>query len=155
RRTVARPLALDLAGVHRGAVEVGADEIVDRLVGVGDVAAHLWLGDALRSEAERPRLGGAGLLLAPGEGNRPAVQPACRPGLEAGELEAAPREAVADRLAGAVAGAAAARLRFAGVHHGLEERARRQHDRLRPVQCLAARHNAEDAPRRAVFEQQR
>ena len=64
RRTVARPAALDLAGVHRRPVQVGADEIVDRLVGVGDVAIHLRLRDALGGEAERPRVVVAGLRFA-------------------------------------------------------------------------------------------
>ena len=35
---------LDLAGVHRGAVEVVADEVVDVGVGVGDVAGELGAG---------------------------------------------------------------------------------------------------------------
>ena len=43
RRAVARPARLDLARVHRRPVQVGADQVVDRLVRVGDVAVHLRL----------------------------------------------------------------------------------------------------------------
>ena len=46
RRAVARAGGLDLPGVHRRAVEVGADQVVDRLVGVGDLAVHLRLLEA-------------------------------------------------------------------------------------------------------------
>ena len=52
-RAVARPPALDLAGVHRRAMQVGADQIVDRFIRVGDVAVHLRLRDAFGGEAER------------------------------------------------------------------------------------------------------
>ena len=64
RRAIARPAALDLAGVHRRAVQVRADQVVHRRVGVGDVAIELRLRDALGGEAERPRIGVAGLRLA-------------------------------------------------------------------------------------------
>ena len=40
-RAVARPDAFDDAGVHRRAVQAGADDFVGALVGVGDVARHL------------------------------------------------------------------------------------------------------------------
>ncbi len=79
-------------------MQVGADQLVDRLVGVGDVAVELRLRDALGGEAERPRLGVARLRLELGEVDGAAVEPARRAGLEAGELEAAGGEAVAERL---------------------------------------------------------
>ena len=103
RRAVARPAALDLARVHRRPVQVGADQLVDRLVGVGDVAIELRLRDALGREAERPRLGVAGLRLALVEVDGAAVEPAGRAGLEAGQLEAAAGQAVAERLGGLIA----------------------------------------------------
>ena len=67
-----------------------------------------------------------------------AIEAAGRAGLEAGELEAAGGEAVAERFGGAVAGAAAPRLGFAGVHDRFEERAGGQHDRLGAIQRIAA-----------------
>src|SRR5439155_607740 len=83
-----RAAAGDLPGIHRRPVEVGADEVVDRPVGGGDVAVHLRLGEAPGGEAERPRLGVAGLRLALREVDGPAVEAAGGAGLEAGELEA-------------------------------------------------------------------
>ena len=89
RRAVARPAALDLPRVHRRAVQVRADQVVDRLVGVGDVAIELRLRDPVGREAERPRIVVAGLQLALREVDGAAVEPAGRAGLEARELEAA------------------------------------------------------------------
>ena len=51
RRAVARPATLDLPGVHRGAVQVGADQVVDLGRGVGDVAHQLRLRRCGRSRS--------------------------------------------------------------------------------------------------------
>src|SRR5207249_4080026 len=109
-RAVPRATATDLARVHRGAVQVGPDEVVDRFVRLGEVADDLWDGDAVRGEAERPRrvvAGGDGEL---GEVDGAAVEPARGAGLEPGQLEPAPGEAVAHPLGDAVRGPAAGRL---------------------------------------------
>src|SRR5262249_35030761 len=76
RGTVARAPAADLARVHRRAMEVGPDDLVDLLVGVGDVAVHLRLRYAARGEAEGPRVRVAWLHLAFAEVNGAAVEPA-------------------------------------------------------------------------------
>ena len=52
-----------------------------------------------------------------------AVEPAGRAGLEAGQLEAAGRQAVAECFGGLIAGPAAAGLGLARVHEGFEKRA--------------------------------
>src|SRR4029079_19029588 len=67
RRTVAWSAALNLTGVHRRPMKVGADQIVSRRSGVSDVTHHLRLGDGRRGEAERARIAVAGLRLASGE----------------------------------------------------------------------------------------
>ena len=87
RRAVARARALDLAGIHGCAVEVGPDQVVDRRVGVGDMAVELGLGDRVGEERERDRVGIPGLRLQPGEIDRAAVQARRRAGLEALELK--------------------------------------------------------------------
>ena len=108
---------------------------------------HISCGcvDAVGREAERLRLVVAGLRLALGEVDGAAVEPAGRAGLEASQLEAAGGEAVAERLGGAVAGPAAARLGLAGVHDRLEERAGRQDDGLGAIERVAAGQDAGDA----------
>jgi len=60
-RAVARPTTLDLAGVHRRPMQVGADEFVNRLIGIGNVAIHLRLFDAPCGETKRPGFRVAGL----------------------------------------------------------------------------------------------
>ena len=61
RWAVTRAGALDLAGVHRGAVQVGPDQVVDGGVGIGDMAVELGLVDRVGEERERNRLGVARL----------------------------------------------------------------------------------------------
>src|SRR5262249_36976279 len=141
-RAVARPAALNLSRVHRRPLEVGTDQPVHLLVGVGDVAIELRLRDPRGGEAERPRLGVAGLYLGPGEVDGAAVEPARRAGLEAGELEATRCEAVGERFGRRIAGAAAARLRFAHVHQGFKKRAGGQHHGTGAVERVAALQDA-------------
>src|SRR5262249_11977001 len=144
-RTIARPAALDLAGIHRRPREVGADKPMHLFVRVGDVAVKLRLSDALGRKAERPRVGVTGLPFALCEVDGTAVEPARRAGLEAGELKAAGGEAVAERFGGPVAGAAAARLGLAHVHQRFEKRPRCEDDGAGAVACVSAdldSHNA-------------
>src|SRR5205085_3250620 len=103
RRAVAWPSRLDLTGVHRRPVQIGPDDSVDLLVGVRDVAVELVLRDALGHEAERLRIEVARLRLEPVEIDGPAVESAGRAGLEAGQLEVAGSQAVAERLGRCVA----------------------------------------------------
>ncbi|MNO98715.1 hypothetical protein D3C76_904660 [compost metagenome] len=63
RRAVARADALDDAGVHRRAVEVGGDDLVGARVGVGDPAADLARMLVLRTEEGHHRRRGIARLL--------------------------------------------------------------------------------------------
>ena len=116
---------------------------------------------ALGGEAERPRVGVAGLQLAACV--KSMVRPLSRQGvpvLKRASSKPQAAQAVAQRLGGAVAGPAAARLRLAGVHDRLEERAGGQDDGAGAVERVAAGDDADDAcvaalaTRAAVFEQQ-
>src|SRR5690606_9951932 len=129
RRAVARAaLGFDLAGVHRGAVQVGADEVVDFGAGVRGVAVNLrQRGEATGRErlgrefAERARLVVAGLGLETIPINRLGSEARGRAGLEPAEFEAESAQLAADALGGAFADAPAARLLFARVHQAAHE----------------------------------
>ena len=84
-RAVARADAADLAGVHRRAGEVGADDGVGRLGGRGDPAVDLRVGDPLGQERERHRRVVAGLHLQARPVDRAAVEARRRAGLEPAE----------------------------------------------------------------------
>ena len=89
RGAVARAGALDLARIHRRAVEVGSDQVVDGGIGVGDVAVELRLRSTrIGEEREGDRLGIARLRLQAVEVDRASVEPRRRAGLEPQELEA-------------------------------------------------------------------
>ena len=154
RRTVTRPPALDLARIHRGPVEVGPDDVVHRLVRVGDVAIEKRLRDPLRGEAEWPWIRVAELFLALREVDGSAIEATGRPSLETSQLKAERRQAVAERLGRLIAGPAAAGLRLAGVHDRLEERAGRQNHRRCAIERVAAGPDADD-PARFVLEDDR
>src|SRR5262249_48374504 len=120
-RAIARSAALNLSAVHGGAVQIGSNEVVDGVIRIGDVALQLRLGDGIVEEAERRGVGVAGLRLGLAEVDGPAIEAAGRAGLETGELEAALRQAIAERLRRLIAGPPAARFRLPGVHQSLEE----------------------------------
>ena len=80
-------------GIHGRAVEVGADQVVDRRIGVGDMAVELGLGDRIGEEREGDRVGIARLGLEPREIDRAAVEPRRRAGLEPLELKSEREEA--------------------------------------------------------------
>ena len=60
---VARPDALDLAGVHRRAMHVLANDAMRLFRGEGDVTGHLFLCDLFGAKAEGRGVGVAGLGL--------------------------------------------------------------------------------------------
>src|SRR5579871_591821 len=134
RGAITGTATMNLTRIHGRAIEVGANEIVNRLIGVRYVALHLWLCDALGGEAERSGIVVSGLAFGLAEINRAAIEPAWCAGLETGQLKAAAGEAIAKRFGRAVAGTATARLGLAGVHDGLEKRTRCENDRFRSIQ---------------------
>ena len=81
-RAVARPHALDHAGVDRAAVEIFADDRVRAFVRVGQPAGDAVFGRVLRLEAERFDLLVAGLHLQFGEVHGAGVHARGRAGLE-------------------------------------------------------------------------
>ena len=87
-RAVARAARLNLAGVHRSAVQIGADEFVNGFVGVRDPARQLIAGDFFGEEAEGLRIVVAGLNFAAAVIDGAAVQSAGCAGFEASEFEA-------------------------------------------------------------------
>src|SRR5438876_5546785 len=87
-RAVARSRRLDLARVHRCAVQVGADHPVRELAGVGEVAEHLRELEPVGENGEWPRRRIAGRFLQPREIDAVAAYARWRSGLEAAELEA-------------------------------------------------------------------
>src|ERR1700682_4321267 len=60
---VARAGGLDLAGVHRGTVEVRADQPMRDGTSVGDMAEDLWKLELVGENGERPRVRVAMSLL--------------------------------------------------------------------------------------------
>ena len=85
-RAIARADALDLAGVHRRAMHIFANDAQRFRSGEGDVAADLRLHDLLRAEAEGSRLGIARLLF---EASQSMVRPSRRGGVPVFSLQCA------------------------------------------------------------------
>ena len=84
--------------------------------------------------------------------DRAAIEPRRRAGLESRQPKAEPRERAADAARRSFAGPAAGRLRFAGVHERLQERAGREHDGPRTVDGIAADANTDDARIESAIE---
>ena len=145
RRAVARPGRLDLAGVHRRAVQVRPDQLVQLRRRVGDPAGQLPAVDPLGEEGEGFRLGVAGLklgfLVVDGCGG----QPGRRAGLEAGQPNAQALQGPAQALAGRLAHAAARRGGLADVEQAAHEGAGAENDRRGPIDRAAGDANAADA----------
>ena len=106
-RAVARPDRLNLPAVHGRAVDVFADDAVGLRRGLGDVAGHLdRVRDALGTEAERRRIGVAGLRLKPRPVDGAAVEARRRARLEAAAAQAEFLRASPSKNGGGLAGAA-------------------------------------------------
>ena len=88
RRAVAGAGAANLAAVHRGPMQVGADHLVNLLVRVRDPAGQLLDAKLAGQERKRLRIVVARLLLRLRIIDRAAVQPRRRAGLEPRNLEA-------------------------------------------------------------------
>ena len=151
RRAIARPDALDHAGEERRAIEAAADDLVRPLVRVRDPAGKLpWMHRARRQEAHHRRGVVARLHRERGEIDRASVEARRRPGLEApcGKCELA--QARAQRLRRRIAGAARLVMVEPDVDEPRQERAGREHDRLRLEADPELRDDAGHARIRAV-----
>ncbi len=87
-RAIARPHAFDDAGIHRRAIEVGGDDLVGALVGVGDPAADLrrmLLSAAEKGHHRQRRV--AGLLGHLREVHRTAIDARRRAGLQPADAQ--------------------------------------------------------------------
>ena len=93
---VSGPHPLDHPGEEGGAVQVGPDDFVGFLVGIGDVAAHPVGGDGLGGEGEGLRVPVPLLALQLGEVDGPGVHPGGRARLEPAEGEARLAEALGE-----------------------------------------------------------
>ena len=146
-RAVPRPPRLDLAGEHRRAMEIGPDEVVDLGRGSRDPADHLLTVDRVGQERERLRLGITRLLVELRKVDARRRQPTGRARLEAVDHDAEPMEGRRDPRRGALPCPAAGRLRLAGMHHRLKERAGGEHDRRCAILGVAANPHARHPPR--------
>ena len=88
RWAVARAAALDLPGVDRRPMQVGADQVVDPWVRIGDMAVDLRCRDRLGQHREGLRRLVSRLPLEPGMIDGPAVEARRRARLQAAEREA-------------------------------------------------------------------
>ena len=115
-------------------MQVRADQVVDGLVRVGDVAVDLRDVDPVGGEQN-----GRG-TASPGWSSvleKSIVRPLSRHGVPVLNRASRKPQSASESLSDSATASPARpplRLRLAGVHHGLEERARRQDDGLRPVQ---------------------
>ena len=70
-------------------MQVRADHLMHGRIGVGNVAIHLLLRDALRGKAKGARIGVARLRFEFAEIDGAAIEPARGAGLKAGQFESA------------------------------------------------------------------
>jgi hypothetical protein len=87
RGAIARPGALDLAGIHRRTVQIGPDHRMPGRAGIGDAAGDLRGLDPLGEIGHWRRRVVARLAVEAGPVDGPAVQPRRRPGLEPAQRE--------------------------------------------------------------------
>ena len=153
RRAVARAGGVDLAGVHRRAMEIGADQLVRDLAGVGQMAEHLRQRERVGEDRERTRLGVARRFLELREIDGGAIDARRRSGLEAAEFQAEVAQRIGERLRRRLAEAAADGLHFAGVHQGAKERSGGDDDGARVEARSVLEHDAAD--RLAVVNERR
>ena len=144
RGAVARAAGVDLAGVHWRAFEVFANQIVDRLVGVGDVAGELLNVDAVVEIRKRLRVFVARLEFGFAVVDCPTVESRRRAGFETCELDAETGKRAADSLGSAFAGAAAWGFGFARVHESLQKGASGEDDGRCEVNRVASDACADD-----------
>ena len=126
RGAIARPRALDLAGVDRRPVEVRQDQRVALGARVGDVAIDLRPRDRFRQIGEGLRRVVARLALEAVIVDGPAVQPRRRTGLQPAGREAEPSQRRGQGARRPLADTAGRPSLFANMDDAAQERARRQ-----------------------------
>src|SRR5207244_5325520 len=92
RGTIARTAALDLAGVHRRAVNIGPDHLMGRGRRSGNPTLDLRGRDPLGHDRERLRRVVAGLHFDSGPVDGRAIEPRRGTGLQSAECKADPFE---------------------------------------------------------------
>ena len=129
--TVAGSRALDHAAVQGGAVQVGADDLVRPLVGVGEVAGGLLLRHAVGEEGKGVHVRVARLDLALGIVDGAPVHARGRSRLEAPDLKAKFDQIVCQFVGGGKAVRPARLLEFARNDGAFEVHAGGEHDGAR------------------------
>src|SRR5688500_9158004 len=131
RRTVARTGGADLAGVHRRAVKIRANEVVRERAGVRQPAEDLRVFEAIGQDRERTRalVARSNLELRVVDGR--FVDTRRRAGLEPAEAQAERAKGIGERFGGELAETAAGGLYFARMHERTEKCAGGNHDRAR------------------------
>ena len=145
-RAVAGAAGADLSGKHRGPVEVGPDQVMDRGACPRDPAEQLLLVDRVGEKREGLRLGVARLLLERVKVDALRRESAGGAGLEPLEAEAGRGERPAHARGRPLPRSAAGGGRLTGVHHRLEEGAGGEYDRRRVILRVAANPHAGDPP---------
>src|SRR5262249_33389173 len=129
RGAIARPAALDLARIHRRAVDIGLDDRGRRPCGSRDSAANLRVFDVLGKRRERLGRLAARWHLETRPVDRAPVEPRRRSGLQTAQRESEPLERAREPDSRRLADATRGRLLLADVDDATKERAGRQHDR--------------------------
>ena len=129
RRAIARAAALDLAGIHRRAMHIGADDRVGRPVGAGDAALDLRVLDALGQRRERLRRIVARLHLEARPVDGAAIEPRRRAGLQPAERKADAFKRLRQPERRRLADPAGRDLLLADMDQAAQERAGGQHHR--------------------------
>ncbi len=148
---VAGSAAVDLPGVHGGAVEVVADGLVDVVVGFGQPAVKLLDVEFVVEVGKGLRVVVAGLNGADRVVDGAAVDAGGSAGFEAGEFEAKFAEGIGESAGGAFTGTSASGFGFAGVHDGLEEGACGDNDGFGAIDGGSANLDAGDG---SVFDEE-
>ncbi len=155
RWTIARPTRLNLPGVHRRAMQIGADQFVDCFVCIGDPARNLRRRERIGEERKRLRIIVARLKFGLRIVDRAAVEPGRCARLEPPQFEAESLKRTADPCGRPFAGPAAGRLCLARVHDGLQKCAGSENHGTSAIDGIAAHANADHPrPLTAVFDQQ-
>ena len=131
RRAIARPHALDHAGIHRRPVQGAANDFVSPLVGMSDPARQLaGMHVAPPHEGKHGLRGVAGLLLQPGKIDAAGVETWRRPGLQSTHRKTHFPQLGGERAGSGIPGATCLIVSQTDMYQPGEERSGRQHNRL-------------------------
>ena len=152
RGAIARANALDLPGIHRRAVEIGADQSMARRRGPGNEAADLRDANFIRQKRKRLRRIIARLRLEAGPVDGLAIEPRRRAGLQPPHGKADPVQAVRQADCRRLIDTAARPGIEPAMHHPGQEGAGRHHDTGRVDRAAIPEGQTIDAP--AIVEDQ-